>query len=43
MTQDRAYRIRFDGSDAIAELLRCSPAQFDPQILTAFLAVLGRH
>jgi HD-GYP domain-containing protein (c-di-GMP phosphodiesterase class II) len=43
MTQDRAYRIRFDGSDAIAELLRCSPTQFDPDILTAFLAVLGRH
>jgi len=43
MTQDRAYRIRFDGSDAIAELLRCSPTQFDPEILSAFLLVLGRH
>jgi putative two-component system response regulator len=43
MTQDRAYRIRFDSSDAIAELLRCSPAQFDPEIVAAFLTVLGRH
>jgi HD-GYP domain-containing protein (c-di-GMP phosphodiesterase class II) len=43
MTQDRAYRIRFDSSDAVAELLRCSPAQFDPDMVAAFLAVLGRH
>jgi putative nucleotidyltransferase with HDIG domain len=43
MTQDRAYRIRFDSSDAVAELLRCSPIQFDPQVVNAFLAVLGRH
>jgi putative two-component system response regulator len=43
MTQDRAYRIRFDSSDAVAELLRCSPAQFDPIVVNAFLAVLGRH
>jgi putative nucleotidyltransferase with HDIG domain len=43
MTQDRAYRVRLDAADAVAELLRCSPAQFDPAIVTAFLAVLGRH
>jgi len=43
MTQDRAYGIRFDSSDAVAELLRCSPSQFDPEVLAAFLAVLGRH
>ena len=43
MTQDRAYRRRLDSSDAVAELLRCSPAQFDPEIVAAFLAVLGRH
>jgi cyclic di-GMP phosphodiesterase len=42
MTQDRAYRVRFDSSDAVAELLRCSPAQFDPLVVNAFLAVLGR-
>lgn len=43
MTQDRAYRIRLDSSDAVAELLRCSPSQFDPEIVAAFLAVLSRH
>jgi cyclic di-GMP phosphodiesterase len=43
MTQDRAYRIRLDSSDAVAELLRCSPSQFDPEVVAAFLAVLGRH
>ena len=43
MTQDRAYRVRLDSADAVAELLRCSPTQFDPDIVAAFLAVLGRH
>lgn len=43
MTQARTYRVRLDSSDAIAELLRCSPSQFDPDIVAAFLAVLGRH
>jgi putative nucleotidyltransferase with HDIG domain len=43
MTQSRAYRIRLDSSDAVAEILRCTPAQFDPEIVAAFLAVLGRH
>jgi putative nucleotidyltransferase with HDIG domain len=43
MTQDRAYRIRLDSRDAIAELMRCCPAQFDPDVVAAFLAVLGRH
>jgi putative nucleotidyltransferase with HDIG domain len=43
MTQDRAYRVRLDSSDAIAEILRCSPSQFDPDIVAAFLAVMGRH
>ncbi len=43
MTQDRAYRARVDSADAIAELLRCAPAQFDPAVVDAFLAVLGRH
>jgi putative two-component system response regulator len=40
MTQDRAYRPRFASSDAIGELLRCCPAQFDPRVVAAFLAVL---
>jgi len=43
MTQDRPYRVRVDAADGVAELLRCSPRQFDPQIVDAFLAVLGRH
>jgi HD-GYP domain-containing protein (c-di-GMP phosphodiesterase class II) len=43
MTQNRAYRMRFDSSDAIAELLRCCPGQFDPRVVNAFLAVLGKH
>ena len=38
-----AYRVRFDSSDAIAELLRCCPTQFDPRVVNAFLAVLGKH
>ena len=43
MTQHRAYRVRLDSSDAVAELLRCCPVQFDPEVVAAFLAVLGRH
>jgi putative two-component system response regulator len=43
MTQDRSYRIFGDSGDAVAELLRCTPDQFDPQVVAAFLAVLGRH
>jgi len=43
MTQDRAYRVRLHTSDAIAEILRCSPSQFDPEIVAAFLTVMGRH
>jgi HD-GYP domain-containing protein (c-di-GMP phosphodiesterase class II) len=43
MTQDRAYRIRFASCDAVAELLRCSPTQFDPRVVSALLAVLARH
>ena len=31
MTQDRSYRPGSMGQDAIAELLRCTPTQFDPR------------
>ena len=40
---DRPYRMRLDSSEAIAELLRCSPTQFDPDLVVAFLTVLGRN
>jgi putative nucleotidyltransferase with HDIG domain len=43
MTQDRHYRSRLDSTDAVGELLRCCPTQFDPAIVAAFLSVLGRH
>jgi putative two-component system response regulator len=43
MTQSRAYRDRLNVSEAIGELLRCSGSQFDPDVVTAFLNVLGRH
>jgi putative two-component system response regulator len=43
MTQDRAYRRRLDSAEAIAELLRCSPAQFDPDVIVAFLNILAKH
>jgi response regulator RpfG family c-di-GMP phosphodiesterase len=40
---DRAYRMRLDSNEAVAELLRCASAQFDPDLVVAFLTVLGRH
>jgi putative nucleotidyltransferase with HDIG domain len=44
MTQDdRPHRAKVDSAEAVAELLRCSPAQFDPDIVVAFLTVLGKH
>jgi HD-GYP domain-containing protein (c-di-GMP phosphodiesterase class II) len=43
MTQSRAYRDRLDVNEAVGELLRCCPSQFDPDIVVAFLNVLGRH
>jgi putative nucleotidyltransferase with HDIG domain len=43
ITQDRSYRLGTHGKDAIAELLRCTPTQFDPDIVTTFLSVLATH
>jgi putative two-component system response regulator len=43
MTQDRIYRGPVGSAEAAAELLRCAPAQFDPEIVLALLAVLSRH
>jgi putative nucleotidyltransferase with HDIG domain len=43
MTQDRLYRSRLDAVEALAELLRSTPNQFDPDAVVACLTVLGRH
>jgi len=43
MTQDREYRRRLDSGDAVEELLRCCPSQFDPDVVSAFFSLLGRH
>jgi putative nucleotidyltransferase with HDIG domain len=43
MTQDRSYRMGTDAQNAVAELLRCTPTQFDPEVVAAFLGVLGTH
>jgi cyclic di-GMP phosphodiesterase len=43
MTQNRSYRRGAHATDAIAELLRCSHTQFDPEIVNAFLGVLSCH
>jgi putative nucleotidyltransferase with HDIG domain len=43
MTQERSYRPRINATDAVNELLRGTPVQFDPDIVNAFLGVLGRH
>ena len=43
MTQDRSYRVGTHAQNAVAELLRCTPTQFDPEVVTAFLGVLGTH
>ena len=32
-----------DAQNAVAELLRCTPTQFDPEVVAAFLGVLGTH
>lgn len=43
MTQDRHYRNRLDAVEAVSELLRGSPTQFDPDVVVAFLNVVNRH
>jgi putative nucleotidyltransferase with HDIG domain len=39
MTSDRPYRRGRQLDEALAEVERCSGSQFDPQVVTAFLAV----
>jgi len=43
MTQSRLWRSQLTSTEAISELLRCSDAQFDPDLVVAFLSVLSRH
>ena len=43
MTQDRQYRSRLDPTEAIAELIRSTPSQFDPEIVEVFLRILSRQ
>ena len=42
MTTDRVYKAGIDHDAAQAELLRCAGTQFDPDVVSAFLTVLGR-
>ena len=42
MTSDRPYRARMPREAALAELRRCSRAQFDPQVVEALCAVASR-
>jgi alcohol dehydrogenase (cytochrome c) len=41
MTLARTERAHLDTADAVSELLRCSPCQFDPEVVIAFLTLLG--
>jgi putative nucleotidyltransferase with HDIG domain len=41
MTTTRSYRVGMPVSAAVEELHRCSGTQFDPQVVTALLAVIG--
>ena len=43
MTQDLRYRTRLDAVEAISELLRGAPTQFDPDVVVAFLNIVNRH
>ena len=43
MTQDRRYRSRLNAAEALSELLRSVPAQFDPDVVVAFLNIVNRH
>ena len=43
MTDAGRDRVSAEPAGAVSELLRCGGTQFDPDALTAFLAVLGKH
>ena len=42
MTENRPYRPSVDRSEALAELQRAAPAQFDPRVVATFVA-MGDH
>ena len=41
MTTTRSYRPAMDAADAVTELLGCSGTQFDPQVVSALLEIVG--
>jgi putative nucleotidyltransferase with HDIG domain len=41
MTTDRPYRRALGREEALAELRRCTPGQFDPRVVAALLEVVG--
>jgi len=41
MTRDRPYRKAMPREDAIAEIIRCSGSQFDPDLATMFVELIG--
>jgi HD-GYP domain-containing protein (c-di-GMP phosphodiesterase class II) len=43
MTTDRPYRAAMIPEDAVAELRRCAGRQFDPGVVAAFIAGIGRE
>ena len=43
LTTNRPYRPALTRDDALAELTRCSGAQFDPDVVDAFRTILERE
>jgi putative nucleotidyltransferase with HDIG domain len=43
MTTNRSYRAAMPVADAVAELDRCSGAQFDPEVVHALVRTVARH
>jgi HD-GYP domain-containing protein (c-di-GMP phosphodiesterase class II) len=43
MTADRPYRKAFEQGKAVAEIKRCTPDQFDPNVVKAFFDILARN
>ena len=43
MTTNRPYRAAMPVAEAVAELERCSGAQFDPAVIEALLRTVAKH